>query len=186
MRSNPGSFALLGVTVVAALGTSEPAHSASHQWRFNEVFSNADGTVQFIEMLECCGFDSETALSSKWILAVHANNKYTFRSNLTGNTANKYLLLATQGFADIPGAPAPDFLIPSGFLPVGGDTLEYWLYDLARWICPALPLDGISSMGEDGSAGVNTPTNYDGETGTIDLRVPVQRITWGTIKSRRP
>ena len=87
------------------LAATRPAGAASHQWRFNELFSNADGTIQFIEMQECCGFNSEWALQSKWILVVHANHKYTFRSSLTGNTANKYLLLATQGFADIPGAP---------------------------------------------------------------------------------
>src|SRR5262245_59049255 len=76
--------------------------AASHLWRFNELFSNADGTVQFIEMQECCGSIEEIYLQSKWILARHVNHKFTFRSNLTGNTANKYLLIATQGFADIP------------------------------------------------------------------------------------
>jgi hypothetical protein len=179
------------------LAPSRPAGAASHQWRFNELFSNADGTIQFIEMQECCGFTMETSLSSKWIFAIHANHKYTFRSNLTGNTANKYLLLATQGFADTPGAPAPDFIIPSGFLPLDGDTLEYSpYYDTATRIYGVLPQDGISALevgpGVDGISqtdddvymtDVNSPTNYAGESGSIDLTVPVKPTTWGWIKA---
>ena len=160
-----------------SLLAGQPALAASHQWRFNELFSNADGTIQFIEMQECCGFTGETSLSSKWILAVHVDHKYTFRSNLTGNTANKYLLLATQGLADTPGAPAPDFIIPNGFLPLNGDTLEYApYYDTATRIYGALPQDGISSLevgpGPDRRAHryyygnttpINSPTNNDRE-----------------------
>ena len=174
-----------------------PARAASHLWRFNELFSNADGTVQFIEMQECCGSTEEVFLQSKWIIARHANHKYTFRSNLTGNTANKYLLLATQGFADLPGAPAPDAIIPSGFLPVAGDTLDYWQYPDATRIYGALPLDGVTALlvgpGPDGISGTdddiyqpatNSPTNYAGQSGSINVSVPVRPITWGAIKAR--
>src|SRR5262245_18849188 len=174
-----------------------PVRAASHQWRFNELFSNADGTIQFVEMQECCGFTGETSLSSKWILAVHADHKYTFRSNLTGNTANRYLLLATQGFADTPGAPAPDIIIPSGFLPSDGDTLEHWQYPDATRQYGALPQDGVTALeigpGPDGISGtdddinvtaVNSPTNYAGESGSINVTVPVRPTTWGMIKAR--
>jgi len=183
---------ILLLSIVAA----RPVLAASHQWRFNELFTNGDGTIQFVEMQECCGFTMETNLSSKWILAVHANHKYTFRSNLTGNTANKYLLLATQGFADTPGAPAPDIIIPNGFLPTNGDTLEYWQYPDATRGFGVLPMDGKTALevgpGPDGvsdtdddvyAPAVNSPTNYSGETGSIDLTVPVRPITWGAIKA---
>lgn len=39
--------ALVGVTV---LWLSPPVLAGSHLWVINEVFSNADGTVQFVEM----------------------------------------------------------------------------------------------------------------------------------------
>jgi hypothetical protein len=185
------------LATLLGLITVEPTQAASHLWRFNELFSNTDGTIQFIEMQECCGATAELYLESKWILAIHANHKYTFLSNLTGNTANRYLLLATQGFADTPGAPAPDIIIPNGFLPVGGDTLEYWQYPDATRTYGPLPEDGVSARevgpGPDGVSGtsddvnttdVNSPTNYAGETGSIDLRVPVRPMTWGAIKAR--
>ena len=30
------------------------ARGGSHLWVINEVFSNADGTIQFVEMYNCC------------------------------------------------------------------------------------------------------------------------------------
>jgi hypothetical protein len=178
--------------LLAALAAAVPARGASHLWRFNEVFSSADGSVQFIEMVECGGATEETFIQNKWVLAVVANHKYTFRSNLTGNTAHKYLLLGTQAFADLPGAPQPDAIIPAGFLPVGGDTLEYWQYPDATWDYPALPLDGHTSIhvnvddcgvqASGGTQAVNSPTNYAGETGSIDVTTPVRATSWGAVK----
>ena len=156
--------------------------AGSHQWRFNEVFSNADGTVQFIEMRECCGCVNEHGLLDKWILAVNSDTEYTFRRNLTGVTAFKHLLLATQDFADLAGAPPPDFIIPDGFLPLGDETMEYWLYPDATWSYGQLPVDGVTSLNADGSTGINSPSNLVGQTGSVDVTVPVLRTTWGRIK----
>jgi len=195
--SRSGRNLELGALMISlCLMGARPAHAASHQWRFNELFSNADGTVQFIEMQECCGATEEFFLQSKWVTARHVNHQYTFRNNLTGNTANKYLLLATQGFADIAGAPTPDAIIPSGFLPVSGDTLDYWQYPDATRIYGALPQDGVTALevgpGPDGVSGTdddiyqpatNSPTNYAGQSGSIDLNVPVLPMTWGAIKA---
>jgi len=168
----------------AAVLSAAPVHAASHQWRFNEVFSTADGTIQFIEMKECCGFTSENALNGKWILAVDADLQYNFPANIAGNTANRHLLLATQAFADLPGVPVPDFIIPEGFLPLGGETLEYWMYVDATWTYGAMPTDGVNSIHADGSTGVNSPTNFAGESVTVS--VPVTPVTWGMIKSGNP
>jgi hypothetical protein len=180
MKTKP-SLLFLCVLVLSAVW-SRPASPASHQWRFNELYSNADGTIQFVEMHECCGFTAEIGLSSKWILVVGTGSKYTFNRNLTGNTADRYLLLATQGFADLPGVPAPDFIIPDGFLALGGDDLEYWLYDAANLTYGALPADGVMSFNADSGNAVNSPTNFAGETGSIDPTT-VQPVSWGALKT---
>ncbi len=186
------------LSVLLSLAGVQTAHACAHQWRFNELFTNASGTVQFIEMQECCGFTGEIFVGSKWILAVHANRKFTFSHGLSGNTGHRYLLLATQTFASIPGAPAPDFIIPNGFLPVGGDTLEWWMYPNATRSYVALPQDGMTALqvgpGPDGISGtpddvnetaVNSPTNFAGTTGSITVSaVPAQPTTWGRIKNR--
>jgi len=169
------------IGLILVLAWAGQLNAASHQWRFNELFTNSDGTIQFIEMKECCGFSAEHELDGKWILVV-GGTQYNFRGNLTGDTSNKHLLLATQGFADLPGAPAPDFIIPDNFLPAGGDTLEYWMYPNATVEYPPLPTDGITSLTVGGATGQNSPTNYAGESGSIDV-TPVLPSTWGRMKA---
>jgi len=183
MRTPCVPVLIVCLVLTATLIGPEPAVAGSHLWRFNEVFTNADGTVQFIEMVECCGSTIERALGGKWILAVAVDRQFGFPSNISGDTSHKYLLLATQSYADLPGVPAPDFIIPDGFLPLEGETLEYWLYTAATWSYGPLPTDGITSMNQDGTTDVNSPTNYAGETGVVDLTVPVVRSTWGRIKA---
>lgn len=153
------------------------ADGASHLWRFNELFSNADGTIQFIELKECCGATAENFIQNKWIEEVGSGHLYTFPSNIVGNTANKHLLLATAGFAALPGAPTPDYIIPDGFLPVSqsrdatanSGVLEYWFYPDATWAYPNVPVDGVSSLNRNGTIGFNTPTNFAGETSTVNV-----------------
>ena len=161
----------LGVVLSALVAGAAPVSAASHLWRFNEIYSNADGTIQFIEMKECCGAGSEWALNGKWILAVNAGNQFFFDENLTGDTAFKHVLLATEGFAALSGVPKPDFIIPDAFLPFDGDTLEYWLYGDATWSYAKgqLPLDGILSLNVDYTTDVNSPTNFAGDTGSVKL-----------------
>lgn len=172
---------IFAAVAVLTLGWAGVASSGSHKWRFNELFSNADGTIQFIEMKECCGAAGEFGLSGKWVLVVGANNQFDFDRNLTGDTSFKHLLLATQAFVDLPGAPTPDFIIPDNFLPLGGDTLEYWSYGDATMTFGALPTDGINSLTTRGGTETNSPTNYAGQTGSIDA-TPVEPITWGQLK----
>lgn len=185
-------------SALLSLAGVQTAHACAHQWRFNELFTNATGTVQFIEMQECCGFTGEIFVGNKWILARHTNHKFTLTHSLSGNTGHRYLLLATQTFANIPGAPAPDFIIPNGFLPVNGDTLEWWMYPNATRSYTPLPQDGTTSLlvgpGPDGISGTaddinqtatNSPTNFAGTTGSITVSaVPVRLVTWGRIKTR--
>ena len=66
----------------------------NHLWRFTEIYSNADGTLQFIEMQECCGSDVETRMASTSITSNTAT--YAFPNHLTGPTAFRWLLIATQ------------------------------------------------------------------------------------------
>ncbi len=159
---------------IAATSLVNPAMAASHLWIFSEVFSNPSGTIQFIEMVECCGAENETFLQGKWVKSLGTTEQYTFPTNLpcTNCTAHKHLLLATQSFADLPGAPTPDFIIPAGSLPffaIGGDTLQYWFYPDATWSFGPVPTDGYHSLYRDGTAGCNSPTNFAGQSSSVLL-----------------
>ncbi|MCH8164509.1 MAG: hypothetical protein IH889_02765 [Planctomycetes bacterium] len=161
---------------VGLVGIAGPqAMAGSHSWRINEVFSNADGTIQFIELKECCGAANEIFLTGKWVRSQATGNEFLFPGNLPpGSTANKHLLLATPGFAALPGAPTPDYIIPAGFFAINGDTIEYWFYTPATLTFGPgeLPTDCITSLHDGGAGpnftGPNSPTNFAGETASVD------------------
>lgn len=156
---------------VVSLGAAQ-APAASHLWRFNELFTNADGTIQFVEMRECCGSTQEWHLIGKFMTADGTGDIVFFNHNLSPPTDHKYFLLGTEGYANLPGVPQPDFILPDGFLTTLGDTLSYWTYDQATFLYGQgeLPDDGYMSLQGDHTTAVNSPTNFAGETGLLDLR----------------
>ena len=62
--------------------------------------------------------------------------------------------------------------------------MEYWFYSAANWGFSdgQLPMDGVSSLNPDWTTGTNSPTNFAGETGSIDV-TPVILSTWGRMKA---
>lgn len=160
----------LGLSLALLCLGPTAAYSGAHSWRFNEVFSNADGTVQFIELQESAGNSFEVNLDGKWITETVNGTTFNFPGNLTGDTANRHLLLATAAFAALAGAPTPDYIIPENFLPLDSDNLEYWFYSAANWGYGVgqLPTDGTNSLNPDYTTGINSPTNYAGESGSVD------------------
>ena len=138
MRTSPAAALLV-------LALAWPCQAKNHLWRFTEFFSTPDGTVQFVEMQECCGSDAETNMAATFI-ASNANT-YDFPNDLPGPTAFRWILIATQDFADLPGAPTPDYIIPDGFFDPTGDTLRYrGTTDLVELEPGALPVDGSHSL----------------------------------------
>jgi hypothetical protein len=165
---------------------SSPAWAASHLWVVNEIFSNPDGTVQFIELHVPCtvGCSAENSLNFKWVKSVSTNNQENFTANVPGNTSLKYLLLGTQAFADLPGAPTPDYIIVDNFFNINGDELLYWTYNTGdlQFDPGELPTDGILSLNRNGTTGTNSPTNYAGVSGSVDASPNVPAAsTWGLV-----
>lgn len=167
---------ILLLLCVGLFGVTNSADAGSHLWVVNEVFSNATGTVQFIE-LHCPFALAELALENKWVKSTATSNQFTFPADLSGSTADKYLLLATASFAALPGAPTPDYIIPENFFSTSADTLEYWLYVTGDMTIPTgmLPLDGTGSIQLNAgvlAVGLNSPTNYASQTGSVDAGGP--------------
>lgn len=154
------------------------AWAGSHLWRINEIYSNADGTVQFIELKEALGACCEWALAGKPIVSVATGHIFTFPTNVSGSTANKHLLIATPAFAALPGAPTPDYLFSQvPFFAINGDTID-WApalnYDDFTFGAGVLPTDGVNSIRitnyttDTFTVGTNSPTNYTGGTGSVN------------------
>ena len=184
MRPRSWTRAFLLLPLFAFTGAAAPsrpdpvAPPGSHTWDFTEVFSNADGTIQFIELRECCGGPSETGLPGH-ILSSNAHSFAIPGVALTPPTSNKHYLLGTAAYAALPGAPAPDAIIPAGSLPFffspGGDTLSYVPWD--TWTLPSVPTDGVNSLLRNGTTGPNSPTNYAGVTGSVNAAPAVPAMS---------
>ena len=138
-----------------------------HLYRINELYSNADGSVQFIE-LAVGNFNGESFLQGLTISATQngVTHSFTFPANLPStNTAFTTVLIATPAFADL-GIVAPDYVVPAGFLFTGGGaTVNYAGVDSLTYA--SLPLDGMLSIDRAGTTATNSPKNFAGVTGTV-------------------
>ena len=129
-----------------------------HLWKITEVYSNADGSVQFIELR--VNVSGENFIANHVISFTPTGGSavnYTIPTNLVGNTSNKSLLLATSGFSSLPGGVTPDFIIPSGFLSAGGGTLNVFGVDSITFGTGVLPTDGVNSLNPFPMSASGTP-----------------------------
>lgn len=124
-----------------------------HRYEIREIFSSADGTIQYIE-LGVGNFNNEHFWAGHDISASNggAPHVFEFESNLpSGQTANTTVLLATQGFANL-GLVTPDFIIPPGFLFTAGGTVNFAGADtlsMARRRPTAIRSTGTASSGSE-------------------------------------
>ena len=166
---------LLAVTL---LGVPSGAQAGSHLWRYNEFYSSPDRSVQFIEMQEIGGSDIENKIGDHWYQTDTYNLAHTelLGSDLVGPTANKKFLVGSESYAALPGVPAPDYVIPDGAIDPSGDTVVWWFYQTMVIPPGVMPSDGVQSITVVNPAapagftvGVNSPTNFAGETGNVVL-----------------
>ena len=170
--------------LVLLLGTV-PAWSGVHLWRVKEIFSNPDGTIQFIEIATCCGSTTENFLGGQQLRS--NTSTFTFPANVAGSTLNKHVLLATSAFAALPGAPTPDHIIPGNFFSINADTIAFAVYDTLIFSAGQLPTDGTMSLNKnpDDTGDVtfrttNSPTNYAGQTGSVSTNPGPPGVPDGT------
>ncbi|HZZ94913.1 MAG TPA: hypothetical protein VFE23_20295 [Usitatibacter sp.] len=166
------------------LAASGSAHATFHLWSIVQLYSNADGTIQFVELKSFAA--GEEFLAGHTIVSTHgsATQKYTFPNSLPGDTAMttgdsggyyggggdttyRSMLIATEGFAAL-GIVTPDYVVPNGFLSVNGGALNYG-EGADTLTYPALPTDGRLAWNRSGSTGVNAPLNFNGMSGTVTV-----------------
>lgn len=169
---------LVVLATVLGLVTASSAQAAHHLWAFSEMFSNASGTVQYMEMF-CTGANEQNLGTFGITSTTHS---MSFLTNLSsGATTNTWILVATSNFASLPGGIAPDYVIPPNFFPTSGGTLNY-ASGTNTWAYGTVPTDGVTALHRDGSTGPNAPKNFAGGSGSVNAAnaVPMVR-TWGLI-----
>ena len=147
------------------------ASARFHLWQITEVYSNADGSVQFIEAEVVNPTDNENLTAGKHLTS--STTDYTIPSDLTTTTVTHYLLFATPAFASQPGCTSvtPDFTLagPNFMSTVGADLINFANVNNFSYTGGELPTDGVNSLNEPYNSNVrstaaNSPTNYAGQT----------------------
>ncbi len=167
MRMKSGSRVLLAIGLAISGLSAAPASAIFHFWDIEEVFSNADGTIQFIELFtnvngqEVLFNHSITVSDDMGVIA-----EFPFLVNSPAPTGGHHLLIATQALADLPGGVTPDYIIEANFIDViNALTINFAGVDII--FLDGLPLDGVNSLDDMGGIGEATPTNYAGEVGKV-------------------
>ena len=144
------------VPVALSLFLNSVAYCQS-RWDFGEIYSTADGSVQFI-VLVFNGYTAELpVLAGQTLIAGGGNTEhsFTFVNNVTHYFSDygfdtgpcdtlfsdgcwSYVLVATQKFADL-NLVKPDFVVPNGFLFVSNGSV---LLGASESHYESLPTDG--------------------------------------------
>jgi hypothetical protein len=169
---------LCALSSVFALVLAPLSAAASfHLWDITEVYSNADGSVQFVELFD--PFNGEGFTAGEFLKS--NSTTYTVPTNLdpdaignpNPNTANHYMLFATPAFASQLGAVQPDFVLPAAnFLSTVADTINWANVDTFTYGAGVLPTDGLHSLnepwgGDARTVALNSPTNFHGQVGSV-------------------
>lgn len=172
----------LGVlTGTAMLLLSTSATAGIHTWDVVEVYSNADGTIQYVELLDRGSLDpllgNETGVGSSSISS--SLTSFSWTGSVSPPTNTRSFLIATAAFAALPGAPVPDVIIPPANVPffdTAGDTVMFATVDSLTF--GPVPTNGTDSLtelvpGGGTTVGANTPRNYAGIQGSVGPVPPV-------------
>ena len=154
-------------TLAFALLTAPAAFATFHLYRIQQIYSNADGTIQFAVLKESFGADGENLWKGHTLVssgpgAVHT---FVFPTNLPKiATAHTSVLVATEGFAAL-GLVTPDFVVPNKFFNQGKGNLNFADVDFIAW--DALPSDGVSALDRNKNAVPNVATNFAGQSASV-------------------
>ena len=159
------------------------AQAAFHLWSVDEVYSSADGSVQFVKLTTTATGQSLLSGQSITCTGPGGTHRFTFPANLpSSTTANKTFLIGTSNLALIPGGVTPDYVFTNAvpfLFQNGGVTNMVGIIGSAE--TPAaytnLPADGEFSLSGGGSSlavTTNAPKNFSGQSNSI---VPVQFLS---------
>ena len=166
---------LLGVMVALALGSARVAAFAT--FAIESIYSNADGSIQFVVLHEKSGQLAQDQWSGRTLAMTRPGiaRTFTFPVNLPhANTAGARVLVATQGLAAL-GLLSPDYVMPDRFLAAEGGTLDFAGADQAAY--GPLPTDGATAASRNGASINAVASNFAGDTAALPS-LPVSAVEW--------
>lgn len=136
----------------------------------DQVYSNADGSVQFIVIRDhgandCDAGENHWAGQPLISRGPAGPRTFHFPADLpTCHTSGKRMLIATQGFAAL-GVVTPDYVIPNGFVqaPVGGINFA----NVSDISYTNIPTDGVHALDGNLDVVANLATNLAGASASV-------------------
>lgn len=170
MKSNFSRIGLgiLGALVAGLACLAVPARAGFHLWEISEVYSSADGSVQFVEMRAQSGgqqFFKTFGGNSSVVRSTNSLGTSTviLTNDLPGSSSGRTCLIGTANLATLPGGVMPDFIIPPGFIRRatngGGAVVVFNPNSTFGMLTTALPSDGDSALLRATGGPIVTPTN---------------------------
>ena len=162
----------LSMAVAAgAAGFAGPVAADFDQWRISEIFTNADATIQYVELESTATNQGDVA--GLVITAMDAGgqqqNIATLVNDLSGDTSNRNLLIATESFAELTGL-SPDLLVPDGFLFTEGGSINFANGTATiEYAANQFPKNGVQAIDGNGVAISPGPTNFAGLSATVSV-----------------
>src|SRR5512135_856698 len=147
-----------------------PAWASFHLFSMSELYSNADGSVQFLVITALAPAQEFVGNHTIVVQQGSSSHSFTFPGSLPGDTSGRVMLIGTQGFANL-GIVKPDYTVPNGFFFTGSGTITY-AEGSDVWNYSSLPSDGTSALNRNGSIGPNSARNFAGNTGSVPLQGP--------------
>jgi len=132
-------------------------------FEITQIFSNEDGTVQYIELTETAGLDFQNQFAGLTLTSTHdgVTKTFTFPNDLpyTATAHTRVVVAATpdnyngpfissaivnvKGFSEMLSL-RPDFVVPPRFFPTDGGTIQFTDADLVAY--SGLPTDGVQAL----------------------------------------
>jgi hypothetical protein len=165
-RIRASRFGLVALAFAWATGAS-----AQSTYRITELFSNQDGSIQFIRLTETAGLDEQNAFQNLAITVTYGGGtrQWVFPNALpTLQTGHRDVVVGISPLVPYPelgevpsifqytsccvAVTHPDYVMPANFLPTDGATVDFAGID--RITYAALPTDGASALFADQHVGV--------------------------------
>ena len=172
-RNNRSARAVRACAYLVLLLAASRARADFATFVVDTLYSNADGSVQYVVLHETQGANGGNLLAGRALTATHAGvtKVFTFPADLpNATTAGKRVLIASNGFAAT-SPIVPDYQMPDRFLPTDGGTVDYAGVDQVAFA--ALPTDGTHAWQRGGAVAPNVATNFAGQT----FAVPAGPVT---------
>lgn len=180
-------LALLATLTGLLLLISLNSRAAYHAWDINEIYSNADGTVQFIE-LRALGSGQQFMNNAVTLRATNSTvtNIFVCNSNLPADTFGRFCIIGTSNLTTAPGGVRPDYFIPPNFIPrpnAPGNGAVLFLPNgfpgnNVAAVYSTLPTNGDGAVVRSGASFVvaptNSPRNFNQQSNVV---VPVKFLT---------